>query len=36
MNNYNEMLKELVMDARALLDKADGVQNKFNMSVELI
>ena len=36
MNNYNEILKELVMDARALLDKADGVQNKFNMSVELI
>lgn len=36
MNNYNEMLKELVMDARALLDKADGIQNKFNMSVELI
>ena len=36
MNNYNEMLKELVMDARALLDKADGIQNKFNMSIELI
>ena len=33
---YNEMLKELVMDARALLEKADGVNNKFHMSVELI
>lgn len=33
---YNEMLQGLVKDARELLDKADGVQNRFNMSIDLI
>lgn len=33
---YNEMLQGLVKDARELLEKADGVQNRFNMSIDLI
>lgn len=33
---YNEMLQGLVKDAAGLLEKADGINNRFNMSIELI